>query len=191
MTCISRQNSFSQQKFEKFKTLEKQYASQVYFKNKAQKRFVNQYNFTALYFAQYVYYSKEKRTIGQEFAYDNAFQYIQNMEKELAIGTQEYPDVFYRISYEILLLKIYFEQNKGFAKRRSAFYKYVKSQKQISPVFLQPYLNFANVILKLYRFNSLQMKDKKALEQLKNDMTQMQIVERAWLNDKIGSVSSS
>ena len=171
--------------FEQFKILEKQYAPQVYFKNKTQERFVRQYNFTALYFAQYVYHSKNKRTIGQDFAYDTAFQYIQNMENELAVGKQEFPDVFYRITYEILLLKIYFEQEKGFVNRRKAFYKYVNSQKHISPVFLEPYLNFANVILKLYRLKHQQNKDKTTIHQLRKDLANMQIVEREWLNDKI------
>lgn len=172
--------------FEQFKTLEKQYAPQVYFKNEAQQRFVNQYNFTGLYFAQYVYYSKNKRTIGQEFAYDNAFQYIKDMESELAVGKQEFPDIFYRIAYEILVLKIYFEQEKGFPTRRRAFHKYVNSQKHISPIFLRPYLNFAKVILNLHQIKHRENQDKNEIQELKHKLSQMQIVERVWLEEKLG-----
>lgn len=170
--------------FDGFKKLEKTYGIKVFYENKAQKRFVNQYNSTALYFAQYLYYKKNKRAIGEEFAYDTAFQYIRNMERELATGKQEYPDIFYRILYEILVLKIYFEQKKGFANRRSAFYKYIKNQKYINPVFSHSYLNFANIILKLYRLKS-KPKNIAHLQQLRDDIAEMRVVERIWLNDKL------
>jgi len=170
--------------FEQFKELEKMYGAQVYYKNKAQRRFVNQYNSTALYFAQYLYYGKNKRAIGKNFAYETAFQYIQNMEQELATGKQEYPDIFYRILYEVLLLKIYYDQSSGFAGHRSAFYKYINSLKQINDVFLEPYINFAHVILKLYRLKS-KPQNLTDLRQLKDNIDEMRIIERVWLNDKL------
>ena len=173
--------------FDQFKRLEKKYRPQVYYKNKGQKRFVNQYNSTALYIAQYLYYGKNKRTIGEEFAYDTAFQHIQNMEQELSIGKQEYPDIFYRILYEVLVLKIYYDQPSGFAGRRSAFKKYVKNLRQINIVFLKPYLNFADVILKLYRLKS-KPKNTAELKQLKNSIEDMRIVERVWLGDKLEGI---
>ncbi len=166
-------------KFERFEQLQKQYAPQVFFKNKEQQNFVEQYNTTALYFARYLYYSKEKRVIGQEFAYENTLKYIQQMENQLAIGQQEYPDLFYKILYEVLLLKIYFSQSKGFASRRNAFYKYVNNQKKISPVYRQAYLNFATTILKLYQ--SKQM----ASEDIVAYISDKKIIERDWLVERI------
>jgi len=173
--------------FNRFKMLQKQYAPQVSFKNKAEKRFVNQYNTTALYFAQYLFYRKKDRIIGQDFAYETALKHIQTMESELITGTQEYPDTFFRILYEILLLKIHFEQPRGFTTRRNAFYKYVNSQKHIARFFLEPYLNFANVILKLHQIKKHQ--DNITVQQLKNDLPKIQIVEREWLNDKLSSLN--
>lgn len=173
--------------FETFKKLEKQYARQVYFKNETQRRFVAEYNEAVLYFSQFLYYSKNKRTIGQEFAYDTALRLIQNMEQELSIGAQEYPDMFYRILYEVLLLKIYFEGKvRGFGKRRSAFHKYVSSQKQLSSTFRRPYLNFANSMLQV---NQLKKKPKqKDIAQLKLKIDNMPVIEREWLVERVGEL---
>jgi len=173
--------------FEQFKLLQKTYAPQVYFKSKAQQKFVNQYNTTALYFYQYLFYQKKERIIGQDFAYETAFQHIQTIEREIITGEQEYPDTFFRILYEILLLKIYFEQARGFTVRRNAFYKYVNSQKHIAHFFLEPYLNFANVILKLHQIKHQENKDKTTTNQLRNDLSNMQIVEREWLKERLGT----
>ncbi len=171
--------------FDRFKKLQRKYSSQVYFKNEAQERFVMQYNSTALYFSQYLYYSKHKRKIGQEFAYETAVRQIQEMEEKIAWGDQEYPDVFYRVSYEVLLLKIYFD-TEGFLKKRSAFYKYVNSKKHISPFFLQPYLNFARVLLQLYTLkNKKQQEQQSSKGKLFQKITRMKIIEREWLVDKI------
>lgn len=86
--------------------------------------------------------------------------------------------------YEILILKIYYDQSLGFAGRRSTFKKYVKNLKQVGANFLEPYLNFADVILKLYRLKS-KPQNTKDLHQLKNNIVEMRIVERVWLNDKL------
>jgi len=75
----------------------------------------------------------------------------------------------------------------GFAGRRSAFYKYINSLKQINKVFLKPYLNFANIILKLYRYKS-KPQDATYLNQLKEEIDELRIVERIWLNDKLGDL---
>ncbi len=174
--------------FDQFEALQKQYAAQVYFKNQARKRFVHQYNTTALYFSQYLYYTKNKRTIGQEFAYSTALELIQSMEQELIIGKQDYPDVFYRILYEVLRLKIYYTSIKEFPKQRSAFYKYVNSQKQISPFFLEPYLNFAKVTLRLYQFRKTPKGDAENLQRLKNKLASMKIIEREWLLAQVGEL---
>ncbi len=161
--------------FEQFENLQKQYAPQVFFKNAEQQGFVEQYNTTALYFARYLFYTKEKRVIGQEFAYENALKYIQNMESQLATGKQEYPDLFYKILYEVLLLKIYFAQPKGFSTHRNAFYKYVSNQTRISPVYRQAYLNFATAILKLYRSKH------QGVVYVKGEIDGLKIIEREWL----------
>jgi len=174
--------------FDEFKSLEKQYAKQVYFKDEAEERFVNQYNTAALYFSQYLYYSKNERTIGQDFAYDTALKLIQGMEQDLILGIQNYPDIFYRILYEVLRLKIYYESGKGFPKLRSAFYKYVNHQKQISSVFRQPYLNFAKITLKLYQFRKTQEQDMEGLDRLKDKLNNMKVIEREWLNSKIDAL---
>jgi len=171
--------------FEQFKTLQQQHAPQVSFRNKAEQRFVNQYNTTALYFAQYLFYRKKERIIGQDFAYETALKHIQKMEQELITGAQAFPDIFYRILYEILLLKIYFEQQRGFTTRRNAFYKYVNNQKHIARFFLEPYLNFANVALKLHQIMHRESQDENDIRQLKNKLSQMQIVERVWLEEKL------
>ncbi len=171
--------------FEQFRDLQEQHAPQVSFKNKLEQRFVNQYNTTALYFAQYVFYRKKDRIIGQDFAYETALKHIQKIEQELITGAQAFPDVFYRILYEILLLKIYFEQPRGFTTRRNAFYKYVNSQKHIARFFLKPYLNFATIALKLHQMKHRENQDATDVEQLKNKLSQMQIVERVWLNEKL------
>ncbi len=167
--------------FERFKTLEKQYVHQVYFKTAPQSRFVKQYNEAVLYFSQFLYYSKNKRTIGQEFAYDTALKLIQKIDQELTIGVQEYPDMFYRILYEVLLLKIYFEGDiRGFGKRRSAFHKYVSSQKQLNIIFRRPYLNFANILLQLKQLKKQSRQEN--IEQLKLKIENMPIIEREWLS---------
>lgn len=171
--------------FDEFETLQEQYAPQVAFKNKEEQRFVNQYNTTALYFAQYSFYRKTDRIIGQDFAYETALKHIQKMEQELSTGVQAFPDVFYRILYEILLLKIYFQQARGFTTRRNAFYKYANSQKHIARFFLRPYLNFATIALKLHQMKHREIQDTVEVEQLKNKLAQMQIVERVWLEEKL------
>lgn len=176
--------------FDEFKSLEKQYAGQVYFKDEAEERFVNQYNKAALYFSQYLYYSKNKRAIGQDFAYDTALRLIQSMEQDLILGIQNYPDIFYRIIYEVLRLKVYYESARGFPKLRSAFYKYVNNQKQISPVFRQPYLNFAKITLHLYQFKKTPGQDIESLNQLKNKLNHLKIIEREWLSTKIEALIS-
>jgi len=175
--------------FDRFKTLKEQYAPQVAFKNEAEQRFVNKYNEAALHFARYLS-QRRGRPNGEDNAYDIAptLKCIQSMESEVAKGAQVFPDRFYRILYEILLLKIYFEQEEGFTKRRKAFSKYVNSQKHISPVFLRPYLNFATVVLKLYQIKHREIRDEVETQQLKDELSQMQIVERAWLEEKLDTI---
>lgn len=101
----------------------------------------------------------------------------------------EFLDPFYRLNYDMLLLKIYYEVGEAdslFA-RCDAFRKFVQRNKSLSHSNQLAYGNMARLIKKLAKIKFDQKGNpKKIAEEIHKTSP---LVERNWLQDKIGELS--
>lgn len=112
---------------------------------------------------------------------------LERMERKLA--TMREPDLYYRISFEIIAIKTTYNcQDRTFTHKRERFRDYIRNQKKLGKDFKKNYLNFATLSRRLYVFQQKQLEHKpieiSRLKALQENIQNMPTVERIWLLEK-------
>lgn len=120
-------------------------------------------------------------------SYSQALLHFQKKEfgrAQKSLANVEFIDPFYRLSYDLLLIKIYYECNEHLLllSRGRAFRTYIRRNRSLSEQHKQAYVNMEKITQKLAR---VKLEGKKNLLTIKEEMkTCANLVERQWLHDK-------
>lgn len=112
---------------------------------------------------------------------------LEAMERKLAVMRE--PDLFYRISFEILAIKTTYNcHHRTFTHKRERFRDYIRNQKKLGKEFKRTYLNFATLSRRLHNFQQKKINDKpldmNRLDVLYESIQTLPTVERIWLIEK-------
>lgn len=128
------------------------------------------------------------------YVYNRAkyFFYTKNYDEVISLlQTVEYEDVFYSLDSKTMLLKVYYEQNEGYAFDLlvESFAKLLQRKTEISETHK---INYNNLIRFTKRLMNISHKNKPALNDLKNTVTQTpQLADINWLLNKINEKIAS
>ena len=103
----------------------------------------------------------------------------------------EFIDPFYRMAYDMLLMKNYYECNElePLLSRLHAYYTYLKRNKTLAERNREAYMNMAKFLRKLAR---AKFEGKSSPEKLKEELGQYAVlVERDWFQKKIQELENT
>lgn len=126
-----------------------------------------------------------------DFYLKQAMYVLEKHEAAFARGAMTYPILSFRIMFEVSGVKIAYFQNEQFLKRRSAMNKYLLGAKKVDDTIKQSFLNFCNVVLKLYKLKNSKQPLPKQITDLRKHIGSAQIAEKEWLNDQLTAMEST
>lgn len=120
-----------------------------------------------------------------------ALYVLEKHESAFARGALTYSIISFRIMFEVSGVKIAYYLNDQFSKRRSAMNKYLMGAKKVDIVIKKSFINFSNLILKLYKLKNSKQLLPNQIADLRNQINIAQSAEKEWLNDQLDAIESS
>jgi len=125
------------------------------------------------------------------FYYDQAKKQLDRYEEAIARGERQYPNARTRMAYSLLGLKIYYFQNNSFLNRRGKVHKYIINFKKMDETFKQPYINFVQIVLQLYKLRKRKSPSQNQLTEMKELIDTSSLIDRKWLYNRLNDIQSS
>ncbi|MGB1243324.1 MAG: hypothetical protein ACPG49_12425 [Chitinophagales bacterium] len=123
------------------------------------------------------------------FAWGTIYYYQQEYNKAMPHLLQVSSlDIYYAIDARALLLKSYYELNQTpeLLDLEKSFKSFIKSQRELSNSRKNAYIHFVKFLVILYRIQHKQLKSRKSLKVLKEDLESTEIIsDKQWLMNKI------